>query len=131
MIPTNVFIVMMINALMLWRCCRGESLLHGNNPIKSHSAVLNPLIHPSGKKFDVVPHDNCDCTCSNDSQHFPSELIQSLFTKYPNRLVMVKSPFCNLHEIVLCGTLHVTQKSVDMVEEVINTICPATIMIEM
>jgi pheromone shutdown protein TraB len=57
--------------------------------------------------------------------------VYELLTKYQNRILHVQSPICDLHELYLCGTIHIAQKSIDMVQEAMAVLKPHCVMVEM
>jgi pheromone shutdown protein TraB len=60
-----------------------------------------------------------------------NEEIDKLLTKYKDKIVCCANPHFPHCEIYLCGTLHVSQASVDMVREAVRTIKPQFVAVEL
>lgn len=70
------------------------------------------------------------------SQPFSAELDKSsafklLLEKYKGRLIQCQSTLNPCCDIYICGTLHVAKTSVDMVREVIRTLRPSFVLLEL
>ena len=99
---------------------------------------------PSDALVDLGTQESQHPSISNDgntssqsfSNQFDSSLsseykINELLQKYKGRLVLCRSALFPHSNIFLCGTLHVAQTSVDMVKEVIRSVCPEFVVLEL
>jgi pheromone shutdown protein TraB len=60
-----------------------------------------------------------------------NSLVQNLTAKYPHRFVKLSVPHYPNCDFFLCGTLHVADSSINMVKEVIRSLKPHYVMIEL
>ena len=76
--------------------------------------------------------DPASVSFKNDTELFnETDVINSLITKYRGKLICCQSSYFPHCDIFLCGTLHVAKTSAEMVKEVVSSIRPHFVLLEL
>ena len=108
-----------------------SSLDSGAATLGGHGVVHNPPFIVPGlgiTPFSIVGGASRLHPQANDTQ---AGTLEALHTKYKSRFVCCHMPMYPEIDVYLCGTLHVAKTSAEMVQEVIRTIKPSYVVLEL
>ena len=133
----GMFVPSSFHRLLLRACCSTgtTSTTHDphvatSNTTTSQSYIASSSINESSKGFTDASSSS---SITNAAWHATSTdpIINGLLQKYKGRIVcctIAQFPHC---DVLLCGTLHVAKTSADMVQDVVRSLVPQYIVLEL